>query len=107
MLTDLEINAKLVEIEDYRGWQKMSTRGISGVFNIITDDALCFQLMVKHRVIPQRLELCEPKGAYTFSAHISEDSSDCKYDKLLNRAIGLSIIAKHAKGDTNAKPNKS
>ena len=49
-MDDLEICKRIAEIENYRGWEKMSTRGIAGVFNPLTDDALCFRLMVKYKM---------------------------------------------------------
>lgn len=47
-LTDLEICQKIAEIENYRGWEKMSTRGVAGVFNPLTDDGLGWRLEEKY-----------------------------------------------------------
>ncbi len=47
-LTDLELCYKLAEIVDYKGWEKMSTRGLMGIFNPLTDEALLGGLIRKY-----------------------------------------------------------
>ena len=88
-LTDLEICKRLAEIENYKGWEKMSTRGIQGVFNPLTDDGLCFRLMYKHKMYI----------ADAYREHPCKYSVDTGksviFDDSPNKAICLAIIESH------------
>lgn len=63
-------------------------------FNPLTDDALCFRLMVKHKVNMSWL-WDELDGTPHYQAFINEDSSDIKYSKSPNKVICLTIIKAH------------
>lgn len=65
-------------------------------FNLITDDALCWKLMLKHGIAVTEMEdgdgenvyICYRQGAYqNVTAILSEDKSP-------NRALGLAIVEK-------------
>lgn len=95
-MNDLEICKRIAEIENYKGWEKMSTRGIAGVFNPLTDDALCFQLLKKYNVdiISPYLPNNETKyEACIFINNFSDASSE--HDDNANKAICLAIIEAH------------
>lgn len=63
-------------------------------YDPLTDDALCFRLMVKHKVNMSWL-WDELDGTPHYQAFINEDSSDMKYSKSPNKAICLTIIKAH------------
>ena len=101
-LTDLEICQRIAEIEGIK------VRKCGGVicileatgsslmkiptteYNPLTDDALCFKLMIKHRVICHWL-WCENDGTEHYLSCITGEE-ECSYDKIPNRAICLAII---------------
>ncbi|MCP4987614.1 MAG: hypothetical protein GY928_16610 [Colwellia sp.] len=64
------------------------------LYDPLTDDALCFKLMVKYKVNMSWLWE-ENDGTPHYQAYISEDSSDVAYNKSPNRAICLAIIEAH------------
>ncbi len=105
-LTDLQICKRIAEIEGFE-YYKLTDQGYmafnEGInhsvtdrvfFNPITDDALCFQLMVKYNVKMARLWE-ENDGTKHYEAYINEYSSDEQCEKLPNKAICLSIIEAH------------
>jgi len=57
-------------------------------FNPLTDDALCFQLMVKHQI---KLEPCVTKGWIAWYEYFDCGMWDCPNESP-NRAICLAII---------------
>jgi hypothetical protein len=94
-LTDLEICKRLAEIEGYKKtgtvWGEcviVSNEDDTTSFNPITDDALCFRLMVKHSV------RVEPENC---SAWTDNDDGYPQYEVIhckwtINKAICLAII---------------
>jgi len=104
-LTDLQICKKIAEIEGYHTnlaikcegvWCSMNDNNCYGVFNPLTDDALCFQLMVKYDcdlISPYR-----PNKDTHWECQIF--TSDCAdvvsiYNDSPNKAICLAIIEAH------------
>ena len=106
-LTDLEICKRIAEIEDilfhvtqYRENNfvaLMSTNDFTGTppeligeYNPLTDDALCFQLMVKHEVnVDSYLGVTSISSDYTNKLNIAQVSY---MDYTINKAICLTII---------------
>ena len=104
-MTDLEICKRIAEIEklnqvEIKG-NVLVSKGFScdRLYNPLTDDALCFKLMVKYKVRAHCLWE-ENDGTPHYEAYINEDSSDLNYDKSPNKAICLAIIevSKQVKG---------
>ena len=95
-MTDLEIGARIAEIVDYKGWFKMSTRGIRGVFNPLANDALAFQLLIEFGITFDFYT--DDDGDKVFYGYIEDENDnlitipDCK---CLKRFICLSIIELH------------
>ena len=97
-LTDLEICKRIAEIEGLKvsvvGELSVYIKSNSKVghyaYNPLTDDALCFKLMIKHRVICHWL-WCENDGTEHYLSCITGEE-ECSYDKIPNRAICLAII---------------
>ena len=104
-LTDLEVCKRIVEIEGVQHQIEcedmpnayMYSEELNMEYNPLTDDGLCFQLMVKHKVDVQhytdkrRVEctIWEHHGNF-FVDEISRAS-----DKKPNKAICLAIIEAH------------
>ena len=93
-LTDLEICQKIAEIEGvklmpYRqGDRTAFSAGSQTIYNPLTDDALCFKLMVKHSI------RVEPENC---SAWTDNDDGYPQYEVIhckgtINKAICLAII---------------
>ena len=64
------------------------------VYNPLTNDALCFQLMVKYRIKFSWLWSAND-GTDHYEAYINNGGSWCKFDKSPNKAICLAIIEAH------------
>lgn len=110
-MDDLEICKRIAEIEgkeiklsiDGKNWLDLSnpkdiyshSRVFGGYknFNPLTDDALCFQLMVKYEL---KLEPCATFGWVAWYEDNYCIMWDCT-DKSPNKAICLAIIEKHNK----------
>jgi hypothetical protein len=110
-LTDLEICKRIAEIEDYTtkvdrdgfvcatnnkliGLHAHTKGGYYPNYNPLTDDALCFQLMVKYEVcICHYGSIAFIQSDYTDKPNKSQCSFDGKDD--LNKAICLAIIEAH------------
>ncbi|WP_372857571.1 hypothetical protein [Pseudoalteromonas sp.] len=100
-LTDLEIQTQLADIvlddwfvsEDVVSYWNDDTL-IPGYreFDPLTDDALCFKLMVKHGVTIHSVE-CPAGSGKAYYANIKGISTD--YQEVANRAICLAIIEAH------------
>lgn len=60
-------------------------------YNPLTDDALCFQLMIKYHIQLQKDEYGEYYGSY-----FDLGFCDCESDKSPNKAICLAIIEANA-----------
>ena len=106
-MDDLKICKRIAEIESVH--VKKGVDGglliqyednvIVGVYNPLTDDSLCFRLMVKYDVnvvSPLRLG-----GAIKWEAQIFSDEGEhvtCVCDEYLNKAICLTIIEAHEEG---------
>jgi hypothetical protein len=94
-LTDLQICQRIAEIEGYKKtgtvWGEcviVSTEDDTTSFNPLTDDALCFKLMVKHSI------RVEPENC---SAWTNNDDGYPQYEVIhckgtINKAICLAII---------------
>ena len=105
-MDDLTICKKIAEIEgvphvidtDCLGNHRMlltneycNKNKCSFVYNPLTDDGLCFRLMIKYKVRTHWL-WWESDGTPHYEAYINEDSSDINYDGSPNKAILLAII---------------
>ncbi len=90
-MNDLEICKRIAEIEGMSNLLQYYHDCIDNVFNPLTDDALCFQLMVKYKVRMHWLWE-ENDGTPHYEAYINEDGSDIKYGKSPNEIILLCII---------------
>ena len=100
-MNDLEICKRIAEIEGAKEtlYGMIKPKELCAIFESrthfnyspLTDDALCFQLMVKNKVRMHWLWE-ENDGTPHYEAYINEDSSDIKYDKIPNKAICLAII---------------
>lgn len=95
-LTDLEICKRIAEIEGVDAYQHASypdnplwqrVNGIAEVYNPLTDDALCFRLMLKHDIAINR----DGDGYYWVAGRSIADN----LHKNPNKAICLAIIAAH------------
>lgn len=107
-LTGLEICKKIAEIENedtitnhdegvvYRYITPSfgTAKVLNGEFNPLTDKALCFDLMVKHKIhsVGER-----PKGYYAETWSEEQSTNTGAFDKNPQKAICLAIIAKHNK----------
>jgi len=103
-MDDLTICKKIAEIEGFEvlsddewfidGYCYILINQCSEKYNPLTDDALCFQLMVKHEMPPMKC-----KGLYDCYYELDEDVILCGggfvSDKNPNRAICLAIIEAH------------
>lgn len=104
-MDDLTICKKVAEIEGFKlsitsskkgVWASMLDNNCYDWFNPLTDDALCFRLMVKYDVnvvSPFRLG-----GVIKWEAQIFSDECEhvtCVCDEYLNKAICLAIIEAH------------
>ena len=102
-LTDLEICKRIAEIEGYQSIDNNSMfaqshrikivvhgEGRTLLYNPLTDDALCFRLMVKYTAFP------EGTGNDTFRACVCNWQNKPEYyratGETLNKAICLAII---------------
>ena len=112
-LTDLQICKKIAEIEGYHTnlaikcegvWCSMNDNNCYGVFNPLTDDALCFQLTKKYRVSIDYFEDWQRQGEdkdvlarleIGLGIHALGTVDFCKNDDSLNKAICLAIIEAH------------
>ena len=104
-LTDLEICKRIAEIEGYHTnlaikcegvWCSMNSNNCYGVFSPLTDDALCFQLMVKYDcdlISPYRLNNDTHWECQIFTDNFADAVSI--YDDSPNKAICLAIIEAH------------
>lgn len=108
-LSDLEICKRIAKIEGYipteehchifgkwinsNSGKRHGSLLTYGDFNPIKDDALCFQLMVKHKVIPG---YCRDGTNYAVIDHPNQPVAvaDCNADDP-NKAICLAIIEAH------------
>ncbi len=100
-MNDLEICKRIAEIEGAKEtlYSRIKPKELTAVFdnsthfnyNPLTDDALCFQLMVKYKVRMHWLWE-ENDGTPHYEAYINEDGSDIKYGKSPNEIILLCII---------------
>ena len=93
-LTDLEICKRIAEIDGKTDIEVVPSAVYgdliltnSGLFNPLTDDALCFQLMVKHGVTVSFEEI----EAYIYNDYKTKSVCFDK-DKTPNKAICLAII---------------
>jgi hypothetical protein len=102
-LTDLYLIKKLAEIERLpeRGFEltpyrvgKLVSAGKFVEWNPLTDKALCFDLMVKHKIhsVSER-----PKGYYAETWSEEQSTNIGAFDKSPQKSICLAIIAKHNK----------
>ncbi len=105
-LTDLEICTAIAKREladTYQGMEEHSYDGICALissygmvfrekYNPLTEDALCFQLMVKYKVL-----LTPITAINTWSAAIWDEDANISYgkDENPNKAICLAIIEAH------------
>tara|TARA_R110000764_G_C10804545_1_gene359442 strand:+ start:26 stop:334 length:309 start_codon:yes stop_codon:yes gene_type:complete len=95
-LTDLQICKNIAEIEcakiDVLGGKAILDEMIGGVrirlteYNPLTDDALCFQLMIKHK-----LEVWEHNGKWL----VGHNLRNTIHNENPNKAICLAIIEAH------------
>jgi len=97
-MDDLEICKRIAEIEGetiehitHYGTLFVSSN-VFEPYNPLTDDALCFQLMVKHKVIVQWLWKCHD-GTPRYMAYVDDEGYQ-RYSANPNEAILLTIIAK-------------
>ena len=105
MLTDLEISKRIAEIEgeilsgvgEHNVYIKCKPSLVGNVqFNPLTDDALCFQLMVKYEVnINRYYDLASISSDYTNKPDLSSVSFFTD-DASINKAICLAIIEAHS-----------
>ena len=104
-LTDLEICKRIAEIEGYKTsvtdvkkgvWASIHKNDCYGWYNPLTDDALCFQLMVKYciDVISPYLVNDESKWEAQMFVSGCADAVNA-YDDDPRRAICLAIIEAH------------
>jgi hypothetical protein len=106
-LTDLEICKRIAEIEGvkfivfsgkiaadaFQVHDLFSCAHMGFTFNPLTDDALCFQLMVKHRVkiVFERA----PDYYHAIALYKINNTKLCQSDESPNKAICLAIIEAH------------
>jgi len=93
-MNDLDICKRIAEIEGYKVnisikcegvWCSRYDNNCYGIYNPLTDNALCFQLMIKYK-----LSLFAPEGEQTNWDCIIIDIFTC--DENPNKAICLAII---------------
>ena len=96
-MNDLDICKRIAEIEGYKVnisikcegvWCSRYDNNCYGIYNPLTDNALCFQLMIKYK-----LSLFAPEGEQTNWDCIIIDIFTC--DENPNKAICLAIIEAH------------
>lgn len=69
---------------------------VGAIYNPLTDDALCFKLMVKHKV---SVDFTDGKfNPVRCQAFYNQKELRCKQDKNPNKAICLAIIEAHKDG---------
>ena len=109
-LTDLEICEQLAKV---KGFNILSDKD-KGIFNLnlnkcyvgsgvwcgktfdpLTDDALCFQLMVEYSITFYKSELEDAAHFYTCCSTRTPNLNHTIYNKNPNRAICLAIIESH------------
>ena len=99
-MNDLDICKRIAEIEGYKVnisikcegvWCSRYDNNCYGIYNPLTDNALCFQLMIKYK-----LSLFAPEGEQTNWDCIIIDIFTC--DENPNKAICLAIIELKKKG---------
>lgn len=100
-LTNLEICKKIAEIEGFtiteRGhtndgvWCSFMPDNCYGHYNPLTDDALCFKLMVEHEIEFWSLTACDVKE---YHARKLGGNKNVNFHSA-NRAICLAIIEAH------------
>ena len=98
-MNDLKICARIAEIDKGAGWlsSMLSDRDIAArgwEYNPLTDDALCFQLMVKYDVYVEPSD----KNAYMMHEDGYPINEVVHFDGTLNKAICLAIIEAHEEG---------
>ena len=94
-MTDLELIQRIAEIEGEPELSIItSQRIIDKLFNILVDDALCFQLMIKHK-IALNYEAMTDRTSFAAGYMESMYVERFIFDESANRAIGLAIIKKH------------
>lgn len=82
--------ARCKTLEDYRQVEADRERNL---YNPLTDDTLCFQLMVKYRVkiVFERA----PDYYHAITFYKSDNTKLCQSDESPNKAICLAIIEAH------------
>jgi hypothetical protein len=95
-LTDLQICQRIAEIEGvdlmpYRqGDRAAFAAGSQTIYNPLTDDALCFKLMIKYDIAPFKCEFGGYECVYDVDLVLS--GSGVVNDENPNRAICIAII---------------
>jgi hypothetical protein len=95
-LTDLQICQRIAEIEGvdlmpYRqGDRTAFAAGSQTIYNPLTDDALCFKLMIKYDIAPFKCEFGGYECVYDVDLVLS--GSGVVNDENANRAICIAII---------------
>jgi hypothetical protein len=95
-LTDLQICQRIAEIEGvdlmpYRqGDRTAFAAGSQTIYNPLTDDALCFKLMIKYDIAPFKCEFGGYECVYDVDLVLS--GSGVVNDENPNRAICIAII---------------
>lgn len=92
-LTDLEICKRIAEIEGYPAPLKAHNDNWIIAANPLTDDALCFKLMVKYNV--DIVSTPEVVHAVCFGENFSNPLGSYGFSKNHNKAIIESIIEAH------------
>ena len=105
-LTDLEICKRIAEIEGLAAYvdgddlihQLIPTSACQTIYddyNPLTDDALCFRLMVKHGITMEHFNIVNGITTQFNAYHVDAGlDSDC-FDMSPNKAICLAIIETH------------
>lgn len=106
-LTDLEICKRIAEIESYKTsvtdakkgiWASIYKNDCYDWFNPLTDDALCFQLMIKYAIeVKPPLKGVQKNTKVVWSVFNGVDDFDnyYLYNESTNKAICLAIIEAH------------
>jgi hypothetical protein len=100
-LTDLEICKRIAEIEGFEfriqngkvlpeNPAEAITGKLTDVYNPLTDDALCFKLMIKYDIAPFKCEFGGYECVYDVDLVLS--GSGVVNDENANRAICIAII---------------
>ena len=106
-LTDLQICKRIAEIESYKTsvtdakkgiWASIYKNDCYDWFNPLTDDALCFQLMIKYAIeVKPPLKGVQKNTKVVWSVFNGVDDFDnyYLYNESTNKAICLAIIEAH------------